>query len=252
MYGKVFSKMYEGSMVGAGIPVFALWPYCISKADPSDHTVELNPALLSAVLGATKEDIASAIEFLCSPDPDSHCDDHDGARIVKQQGFTYLVTTHQHYQKINTKEARTEYYREQKRKQRAKNKNDKGEEPEEPEENDDTPADETKIDWKLVQAHWNSIAESVGLANIKSMTNTRKAHYRQRTDQGRSQDEFWAVVDRECRRLKPFALGLDDDRDWKMSFDYIIGSATKFTKLAEGVFRKPQAKKQPPRKRIDV
>jgi hypothetical protein len=120
MYGKVFASMYEGSMVGAGAPVFSVWGYCIAKADPDDHTVELNPVLLSCIIGESESKIIEALEFLCAPDPESHCQDHAGARLVKQAGHTYFVVTHAQYRDIRNNDDRRAYNREMKRRERAR------------------------------------------------------------------------------------------------------------------------------------
>ena len=118
MYGKSFSRMYQGSMVGAGSHVFAIWGYCISCADPEDHTVELNPVLLSAVIGDSQERVQAAIDFLCAPDKQSHCKDHEGRRLLHQGGYAYFLVTHEQYRDVKNSEELREYFREQKRKQR--------------------------------------------------------------------------------------------------------------------------------------
>ena len=120
MYGKSFASMYEGSMYGAGINVFAVWGYCIAKAEHDTHTIDLNPALLSHVLGADQADVTAAIEFLCSPDNNSRCKENDGARLVNVSGFTYFITTHQQYAKIKNSFDRKEYMREYMREYREK------------------------------------------------------------------------------------------------------------------------------------
>ena len=102
MYGKHFAKMYEGSMVGAGSHVFAVWGYCISHADPASHTVSLNPQLLAAILGESAEQVKHAITFLTQPDPDSRCKEFDGARLVQDSGFQYFVVTHEYYRNVGT------------------------------------------------------------------------------------------------------------------------------------------------------
>ncbi len=68
-YGKLFASTFTGSMVGAGPDVFAVWSYVVAHV--IDGQVELNHILLSAVLGATPERVAKAIDFLCQPDPRS-------------------------------------------------------------------------------------------------------------------------------------------------------------------------------------
>ena len=66
MYGKIFESLYEGSMVGAGPTVFAVWGYCIAKADRGGIVI-LNPALLAPIIGTSRVDIERAIEYLEAP-----------------------------------------------------------------------------------------------------------------------------------------------------------------------------------------
>jgi hypothetical protein len=120
MYGKIFSKMYEGSMVGIGPDVFALWGYCIAKADPDDHTVELNPTLLSCIIGMPVQRVKKALSTLLAADPDSHSQEAGGARLTHDTGHRYHVTTHEEYRGINDHDAMKAYMRDAKRKQRAK------------------------------------------------------------------------------------------------------------------------------------
>jgi hypothetical protein len=110
MYGKHFSSMYEGSMMGAGPTVFAVWGYVISKADGG--FVELNPRLLSVLLGTSELEIIKAIEYLCAPDPNSRSTEKEGRRLVKIGQFAYEVTTHAHYRSIRNTEDRRAYMRE--------------------------------------------------------------------------------------------------------------------------------------------
>jgi hypothetical protein len=69
MYGKCYEAMYEGSMIGAGMHVFAVWNYIITKA--RGGAVEINPKLLAFTLGGTEQQVRDALEFLSSPDPES-------------------------------------------------------------------------------------------------------------------------------------------------------------------------------------
>jgi len=123
MYGKLFQRMYQGSMVGSGANVFAVWGYCIANADPESHCVDLNPVLLSAVLGESVESITSAIQYLASPDPNSHNKDYEGRRIIPTTGFEYFLTSHEIYRNMTNNEDMRAYFREQKRKQRASKDN---------------------------------------------------------------------------------------------------------------------------------
>ena len=64
MFGKIYESLYKGSLVGAGVEVFAIWPYCISNQRP-DHEygsiVELNPKYLALVIGMKEEAVEKAM-----------------------------------------------------------------------------------------------------------------------------------------------------------------------------------------------
>jgi len=105
-------------MVGAGSHVFAVWGYCISCADPEDHTVDLNPTLLATIIGESVERVEEAITFLTDPDPKSHCQDHEGRRLLPQGGLAYFLVTHEQYRNVKNSEELRQYFRENKRKQR--------------------------------------------------------------------------------------------------------------------------------------
>jgi hypothetical protein len=89
-FGKIFETMYSGSMVGAGEHVFALWPYCIAHVRPPG-VVEINPKLVAAIIGTTPENVQSALDFLCAPDPDSRSKVEDGRRLVREGQFLYRM-----------------------------------------------------------------------------------------------------------------------------------------------------------------
>jgi len=118
MYGKHFASTYTGSMFGAGPHVFAVWGYVIAHAYQSE--VELNPALLAAILGTEPALIEKAIDYLSAPDPRSRNPEQEGRRLVHKGGFTYHVTTHNSYQSIRNSEERRAYNREAAAKHRAK------------------------------------------------------------------------------------------------------------------------------------
>lgn len=109
MYGKSYESMYEGSMVGAGINVFAVWNYIITKA--RGGAVEINPRLLAFTLGGREEEVASALEFLQQPDPISRSKDCEGRRLIKDGQFQYRVVNWEKYQEIKNAADKREYNR---------------------------------------------------------------------------------------------------------------------------------------------
>jgi len=118
MYGKTFESMYEGSMFGAGLEVWGVWNYVITKTH--FEVVELNPKLLAAVLGCTPEQVEEGIAKLCAPDPNSRSKAEDGRRLVREGQFQYRVVNWAHYQSIRHENDRREYNRTKMAEYRAK------------------------------------------------------------------------------------------------------------------------------------
>jgi len=109
MYGKHFVSMYTGSMVGAGLNVFAVWGYVI--ANMVKGHVELNPTYLALVLGGSESDIVAAIDYLLQPDPNSRSPEHEGRRLIRDGQFQYFIPTAEKYRLIRNEEERREYMR---------------------------------------------------------------------------------------------------------------------------------------------
>jgi hypothetical protein len=107
-------------MFGAGPDVFAVWAYVI--ANTKESQVELNPILLAATLGTTKERVQSAIDVLCAPDAHSRSKCEDGRRLVREGEFAYRVPTFAAYRAIQNEDDRREYNRIKKAEQRAREK----------------------------------------------------------------------------------------------------------------------------------
>ncbi len=112
MYGKHFSSMYEGSMIGAGLNVFAVWGYIISHADFNDSCVEIHPKNLALILGCSREEIDKAMEYLLAPDPDSKSKEEDGRRLLKKGEYLYFVVNFKRYRSYKTTSDRRAYNRE--------------------------------------------------------------------------------------------------------------------------------------------
>jgi hypothetical protein len=127
MYGKHFESMYEGSMYGAGVAVFAVWGYVIAHARKS--RVELNPAKLADTLGGDVGDIEKAIKTLMKPDPNSRHKQHNGRRLLQEGQFQYFVPSWEIYHAIKNADDRREYNRLKQReyRQRKKGPNEAGE-----------------------------------------------------------------------------------------------------------------------------
>lgn len=119
MYGKIYPSLYSGSMVGAGPMVFALWPFIICNARPDEGSlIDLNPIVLSAIFGATTEEVTKAIDYLCRSDPNSKTDTLDGKRLIKKGPMTYFVVNLEKYRFADDPTRRKDYWREYKQKRR--------------------------------------------------------------------------------------------------------------------------------------
>lgn len=120
MYGKAYETMYEGSMIGSGLNVFAVWNYCIAKN--RSGIIELNPDLLAFILGADKKEIIEAIEKLSSPDPKSRSKLEGGRRLVKEGEYQYRMTNWGAYDSLKRAEDLREYNRRKQAEWRAREK----------------------------------------------------------------------------------------------------------------------------------
>lgn len=120
MYGKAFESMYSGSMVGAGLNVFAVWNYIITMT--RDSVVEVNPKLLSLILGCEEDQVSDALKKLCEPDPRSRSKECGGRKLLKEGEFQYRVVNWEHYQRIRNEADRREYNRVKQAQYRARKK----------------------------------------------------------------------------------------------------------------------------------
>jgi len=117
MYGKIYESTFTGSMAGSGVKVFAVWSYVIAHTKP-DSLVELNPRILSVILGTTEAEVESAIDVLCSPDSRSRSKEFKGRRLIKRAEFLYFVPQASKYRGIPNDRERRQYFRDKKREQR--------------------------------------------------------------------------------------------------------------------------------------
>lgn len=123
MYGKHFASLYEGSMIGAGSHVFAVWGYVIANQEPDRQVgsqVRLNPKLLATIIGDTERRMVEAIEYLCKPDTKSTTRDKQGKRLVKLGEFDYQVVNGAKYRAIRDQETRREQNRQAQRRHRVR------------------------------------------------------------------------------------------------------------------------------------
>ena len=116
-YVKLFETMYTGSMYGAGLHVFALWPWILAHKDENGY-VEINPDFVAPQLGCDAQQVRDALDYLMQPDPNSRSKEEQGRRLVKVSQFGYQVVNHEKY-RLRGKD-RAAYWREYREKKKAK------------------------------------------------------------------------------------------------------------------------------------
>jgi len=120
MFGKHFSSMYTGSMVGSGTLAFAVWGYCIANHD-QDGFIEVNPKLLATIFGdTTPEEIQAVLDQFCEPDKQSRTPEQEGRRLTKEGPFLYHMVNAVKYRKLKDLDARRRQNREAQRRRRVK------------------------------------------------------------------------------------------------------------------------------------
>jgi hypothetical protein len=91
-------------------------------------------------------------------------------------------------------------------------------------------------DIDLAQTTWNELAAELGLATIHTMTPKRRASVRARFM------ELWPVIDEVYGAIRgsPFLLG-ENDREWKIDFDFLWERRDSWVKILEGKYTNGQS-----------
>lgn len=112
MYGKTFTALWEGSMVGksdAQLVFIFLFCHC----DRSGF-VEAHPAIVSAKTGLQIVRVKEALAYLEGPDPESRSKQEDGRRIIPLNGdhaAGWKVVNYDYYRGLRKADDRREYQR---------------------------------------------------------------------------------------------------------------------------------------------
>ena len=121
--------------------------------------------------------------------PSSLCPHFRAHYSLHEVGFTYFVVTHERYRKIASAEAKKEYFREEKQKQRTKNDSEKASCPRHVQDVSKTcqghsvyvsasvsasgkegESEGEKINWDEIQGRWNTLAKANGLKTVRKLT----------------------------------------------------------------------------------
>jgi hypothetical protein len=115
MYAKVFSQIYDGTLVTKG-PWQALVTFqqMLVLAD-QDGAVDMTAIAISRRTTIPLEIIELGIAELMKPDPDSRTPDEGGRRIIplrEGRSWGWLVVNYKHYRALKREEDRRSYHRE--------------------------------------------------------------------------------------------------------------------------------------------
>jgi hypothetical protein len=112
VYGKTFTTLWEGSMVGmADAQLVFIFLFCHCDRE---GFVEAHPAIVAAKTGIPIERVKSAIETLEAPDSDSRSKAEEGRRIVplSQDHISgWKVVNYEYYRELRRADDRREYHR---------------------------------------------------------------------------------------------------------------------------------------------
>jgi hypothetical protein len=112
VYGKTFTTLWEGSMVGQADPQL-VFIFLFCHCDRSGF-VEAHPAIVSAKTGLPMARVKAALAFLEEPDPDSRSKAEDGRRIIPIEDdhvSGWKVVNYEYYRGLRRAEDRREYHR---------------------------------------------------------------------------------------------------------------------------------------------
>ena len=117
MYGKLFSSMYDGTLV-ADWRALITFQQMIVLCD-KNGVIDVTPEALRARTGIPIEHILAGIEVLERPDPRSRTPDENGVRIVRldeHRDWGWRIVNHEHYKNLVNSTDKAEKNRERQKK----------------------------------------------------------------------------------------------------------------------------------------
>lgn len=122
MYSKLFSQMYDGTLrTHAHWHVLITFQQMLILADP-EGVIDMTHEAIAIRTGLPLEVIKTGIAALEAPDSGSRLQSEEGRRIVRlgdHRDWGWQIVNFGHYRDLQSNEARREYHRNFKRKQRA-------------------------------------------------------------------------------------------------------------------------------------
>ena len=119
MYGKLFARIFESSLMEEPVNVRYTFMALIPLCDPKGYVIGTDVAI-SRRLNIPLQEFQECILRLMQPDPNSNSKKHEGRRVIRsdiERG--YFVVNYPDYRDIKSPEERREYMREYMRKYRS-------------------------------------------------------------------------------------------------------------------------------------
>lgn len=119
MFAKIFSQIFDSS-IADNFRHRHIFMDLLVLAD-SDGAVDMTPEAISRRTNVPLEEISEALAALCSPDPRSHSPGEDGRRLLpldERRAWGWQIVNYHHYRAIRDEEARREYFRNYRQKER--------------------------------------------------------------------------------------------------------------------------------------
>ena len=105
-YTPVFDSVFHGTLCGKW-PTLPVWLTILPMADKNGH-IDMTYQAMSALTGWPIELLKQAIADLCSPDPESRSDEHEGRRLLPidpHRSWGWIVVNHVKYREKARKAA---------------------------------------------------------------------------------------------------------------------------------------------------
>ncbi len=123
MYAKIFAQIFDSS-IAENYEVRHVFEDLLKMAD-RDGVVDMTVEAVARRSNVPVEKIREGLATLMLPDPKSRSKDHAGSRLIpldSGRDWGWIIVNYQHYRAIQDEEARRSYFRDAKRKERAKPK----------------------------------------------------------------------------------------------------------------------------------
>lgn len=101
MYAKVFSSLWNGSLVGQSGPQL-VFVYLLANCN-ADGCVDIHPRVIASLTGLPESEVRSALSTLESPDPTSRSVNQEGARIERMDAhrdWGWQIVNHSYYRSL--------------------------------------------------------------------------------------------------------------------------------------------------------